>query len=190
MSKGEIIKNKLIEEVSNQPRLQWLLLVVVIILLISVTKSYFDLVYNERENTQSEVRIHEKLLDVQSTDFSESTLTNNKELAYSLLNKLPSASSNSTAEASALATLEADLQGIIERSRFNLLGSEEIIVANEKLWSIRIEVNGRLPPKQLIKFFTLFETEKSNKRIASIQYSPTTANTAVIAVDFLYRERK
>lgn len=188
--KQNILKNKAVVEIREQARIQWLLLIVLILILISISKIAYDSVLNAKRETNAVVSLHQRLLKVQATEFSEDLLSAETKKATALLAEIPDASSLSTAEASALAELETLLSNTLERSRFNLLGTDSILVGDQYLWSVRIEINGMLPEENLTPFFDVFSPQAKHRRVSSMQYSPKASNGLIVVADMLFKEVK
>ncbi|AEP31205.1 hypothetical protein [Brumicola nitratireducens] len=175
-------------ELSSNKRLQWLLLLVLALLLLYVLNAVSTLIEDEKTLLTSQIGLHQRLVAAKNTPFDQDKFVQQKNIAQQYLNELPTASSQSAAEASALAALEAALGKKVERNRFNLLGSDLVRLGNTKLWSVRIEINGRLDESGVVNFLDEFTTEKPYRRIASMQYAPKSNNMLVIVIDYLYKE--
>lgn len=184
---SELKQTKSIQALRAQPRLQWLLLIIFVIILLSITKACLDNLTEYRSSMITETNLYERLKRVSRTEFSVEELTNAEEQSTKLRSLIPVASSQNAAQASALTEIERELGALAERERYSLLGSEAFQIGNRQFWSIRIEIVGQLKPSQTINFLEVFDPSVLHRRVSSMRYSPKAANSINLVVDLLYQ---
>jgi|GEM_PF-2953204 len=187
---SQIEQSESFSAVNNQPRLQWLLLIVLMIISASIVKYGVDSVLEYRASISNEINLFDRLTRVSQTEFSEQELTVAQLESSELSAAIPTASSQNAAQASALSEIENLLGNLADRERYNLLGSETINVGNKQFWSIRIEIVGQVKSQKMLGFLEPFDAKVIHRRITSMQYSPKAANSINLVVDLLYQQEQ
>ncbi|WP_376920080.1 hypothetical protein [Agaribacter flavus] len=160
-----------------------------ILSIVLVGSSIFEHIRALKNDIDSAVAMHVRLNAVKNSELSAELLELYENYQTQVLSNIPTASSQSAAEASALSKLEASFNTILERNRFNLLGSEKIETPSSNLWSVRVEINGRLSESNVLRFLENVEPTAQNIRVASMQYSPKASNSVIIVIDLLFKEQ-
>lgn len=181
-------QTKLAQELNQQPRLQWLILFIFVILLVSVSKSGFDAVALYRENMENEINLYNRLNALKNAEFSSTELDEAAQQSEKLSDAIPIASSQNAAQASALSEIEQELRSLAERERYKLLGSEVITIGGKQFWSIRIEIVGQLKPNNTLALMQAFDPKVLHRRVSSFRYSPKANNSLSLVVDLLYKQ--
>lgn len=182
------IKQTLQQELGSNIRLQWMLLAIAIILSVSLTISAFEELNELSEENRVLIALNSRLVNTVNNPPTQEQLEQVLNVKQELFAFIPAVNSANVAEASALSLIENELKGVIERSRFTLLGTEEIRVGNTIFWSVRIEVAGRVEPAQLSNLLETADAKYINRRVPALRYSPRIANTVTAVYDFLYRK--
>ena len=182
--------NASFKAVEDNPRLQWMLTAVVAILCLSAGKSALDSLAEPIQEAKAQHTLLAKLRSSEQQsvdiDFEE---RHQAELSQ-LLNVIPVATSESTAEAKTLSEIESLIGQHVDNLRMSLLGTEAIRSGNETFWTVRVDIAGQAKEKSMISILEHFDGEVSNSRMSSLQYSPKTSNSIKMVVDMLYREQK
>ncbi|WP_102798348.1 hypothetical protein [Bowmanella denitrificans] len=182
------LSTKLAKELHNNPRLQWLLLAVAVIIALSLIKSMVDSLAEQRGQIQGQLNL---LARLQHSASSETDPEQSQRLAARLSelhDRLPVAPSASVAEAKALAEVESSIGSMLGRKRLSLIGSEPLTVGQQTYWSVRVDIAGQLPGPDYIRLLSMFDNTSGYRRIASLQYSPKTSDSLSLVVDLLYRQ--
>lgn len=185
------IKNtKLVIEFKANPRLQWLSLLVLAILLVSLVKSVSDYTGTLQATADSQQAMVDRLNRAASANLPPE-LVKDAQVAVAALNeKAPTVALQSIAEAEALTRAEKYLAALLKRARANLVGTEVITMGGDAFWQIRIELNGQLDSKKLITLLEKFDGSDPYVRLASFQYRPKVSNDMTLVADYLYRQGK
>ncbi|MBN7820433.1 hypothetical protein [Bowmanella yangjiangensis] len=187
MKKPNLDSNKLTNELKRTPRLQWLLLLVVWILILSAGKALIDQIGNQKEDLNTQQRLLARLTESANSPFNEELLSNSQQHLAQLNKEIPTAVSGSVAEAKALADAEDLIGKKLIRKRLNLIGAETIEAEKQHYWSVRIDISGQLSDQDFVDVLSLFDASVGHRRIASFQYSPKASNTLNMVIDLLYR---
>jgi type II secretory pathway pseudopilin PulG len=180
-------KNQLIVEYKNNIRLQWMLVIIVGIIALSLLKQIYDALDTQATDTKSQLNLQARLNSAAKQSFDSATLLSNQKEVEDLLSSFSDIASSSTAEAQALQDIDDKIGVLLKRKRLNLIGSQEILAGNRVLWAVRIEVNGQLAEKDFIQVLSFFDANQKNARITSMQYSPKISNTISLVADLMYK---
>jgi hypothetical protein len=180
-------KNQLIVEYKNNIRLQWMLVIIVGMIALSLLKQIYDALDTQATDTKSQLNLQARLNSAAKQSFDSATLLSNQKEVEDLLSSFSDIASSSTAEAQALQDIDDKIGVLLKRKRLNLIGSQEILAGNRVLWAVRIEVNGQLAEKDFIQVLSFFDANQKNARITSMQYSPKISNTISLVADLMYK---
>ena len=185
--KQKLYQNKFFIEYQNNKRLQWMLVLIVAILVLSLMKKFTDGMQQQRSETLSQITLLEKLSQTAQNN-TPVTIIESISIAYKYWNNsIPTAISGSIAEAKALTEIEQKLGMMITRKRVNLIGSEQLSDSKQVFWQVRVEIAGQMAELDLIKLLQHFDNNAQHARIASFQYAPKVSNSLNLVVDLLYR---
>lgn len=182
------MSSRLYLEVKANPRLQWMLLVVAVILLASLSKSIFDSISEEKSTVGQQFVMVEKLKDAANKNVDVDELEALEAEVANLTSKIPSSVSVNVAEAEALKVGAETFATSVVSSRISLVGSEPVFIGESEYWQVRIQVTGRLPEKSLISFLSNFDGKKTNIRLNSLEYIPQSGDRISAVVDYLYKK--
>ena len=178
------------QSLSENRRLQWMLVAIVAILCLSVAKSAVDSTSEPMGETRNQLALLAKLKASENQTIDPLQQSEIQQQLDEVLNLIPQATSISTAEAKTLADIESIIGQNLNNQRLNLLGTEEISAGNEIFWSVRVDVAGRVKEKELLSVLEHFDGDVSNGRLASFRFSPKTSDSINMVVDMLYRKQK
>jgi hypothetical protein len=182
----KLINSQLYTEYQSNKRLQWMAVLIVTILTLSLVKQLSEILSEQRSQTSRQVNLLTRLTQTSTSVIDPEVVRKSDDAYANLLSSLPQASSPSTAEAQALVEVEQKIGLLLTRKRLNLLGSEAIGNNGQEIWSVRIEITGKLKEQDLIEVLGLFDAKVQHRRIASFQYSPTASNTINLVIDLMY----
>ncbi len=187
MSNLNSLVNLAVNEIQNNRRLQWMVLVVLLILFYLLHSVAGSVIKDLRSDTQNLVDLAARLEQTAAQAFDDGQLTESGKQLDEALDLLPAASSSSTAEAHALKQVEKIVGPLLLRKRLNLLESQELTTHSKLFWQVRIEITGQLKQSDLIKLLSHFEPSQTHRRINALRYRPNASNTLSVVADFLYR---
>jgi len=176
------------EEFSANKRLQWMVVGIVFILIISISKSMFDLL-DERHNEA--MRTHamlERMIEAASRPVSDSAVLKAEELLENLRSNIPVVASASIAEAEALSAGTKIINTAIARARSRLIGTETLVFGDTTYWQVRIKIDGGLHELNLIKLLEFFEEDYPHIRLYSFDFQPDSKGVVSLVVDYLYQQ--
>ena len=179
-------RSSLYSEYQGNPRLQWMIVVVLAIILLSLSKSLLDPLDQTRSDALQQIQLLERLKTVEASDIDESKTDTLLKAYEDITSQIPSATSSSTAEARALSDIENTIGRLIKRKRLNLVGAQDVTFMQQRAWSIRIDVAGQIEANQLPDLLRQFDSSNLNRRIASLQYSPKASGNINMVVDVLF----
>lgn len=182
----KLASSQLYTEYQSNKRIQWMMVCIVIILVISLVKQFSDNINQQRSETLTQINLLARLSATANNTIDENIVSSLEASYVKLLSTLPKATSASTAEAQALTEIEKNLGVLITRKRLNLLGSEQLGQDPQTFWTVRIEVSGQLSENKLIDLLQYFDSQVQHRRIASFQYSPKISNTINLVIDLMY----
>jgi hypothetical protein len=182
----KLINSQLYTEYQSNKRLQWMAVLIVTILTLSLVKQLSEILSEQRSETSRQVNLLTRLTQTSTSVIDPEVVRKSDDAYANLLSSLPQASSPSTAEAQALVEVEQKIGLLLTRKRLNLLGSEAIGNNGLGIWSVRIEITGKLKEQDLIEVLGLFDAKVQHRRIASFQYSPAASNTINLVIDLMY----
>ncbi|GGW92442.1 hypothetical protein [Alteromonas halophila] len=186
MNVESIKQQRWFAELQENKRLQWLLLLVACIVLLSLAKAISDSVTVRQDEVAQQKQMVEKLLTAQARPLDESVVTDKADAVRALKEKALTAGSASVAEAQALKRIDALTAQYIDGPRATLINTEAMQYGSENFWQIRIEVRGKLDEKQLIGLLDAFDGSEQFQRLTSFQYRPKASSVITLVVDYLY----
>ena len=175
-------------ELKQNKRLQWMLLLVFVILLLSLSKTFSDFVNDEKTAIEPQRQLIKKLLQADARPLEELDIESVTSQAQSLLTQVPVATSKSVAEAQALTQVEALSSDYVQNGRATLVNTVDLNFGQQGFWQVRIEVRGKLDERELIGFLEQFSGQFMHQRIASMQYRPKASNTFTVVLDYLFQK--
>jgi hypothetical protein len=181
-----LTSSKLFKEYQGNKRLQWMIVIIVGILCLSVVKQLMDGLSPVRLETKAQLDLLARLNNVRHLPMDTALLTSSQQQLTNTKQTITTVSSLSTAEAQGLQDIEQRIGGLITRKRLNLIGSEEIKLGGRKFWSVRIEVAGQLAEDQFISLLRFFDANQHDTRLSSLQYSATRSKSISLVTDLLY----
>jgi hypothetical protein len=184
---NKIKQSQVFLEYQKNPRLQWMVLGIVLILALSAIKQFAVQLQSQLIQTQSQLDLLARLQKTSEYSVDPNTSKAISDSYSNLIEQFPTAPSSSVAEAQALAKIEQTLGKLLKNKRLNLLGSEQLSSDNQIYWQVRIEIMGQLNELNLIEALQYFDKTHKNVRITSFQYSPKTSNAINFVVDFLFK---
>jgi hypothetical protein len=174
-------------EYQQNKRLQWMLVLIVTILALSLLKQLSDNRQQQRLQAQSQIELLARLKQSAHNNIDANIVESIKTAYSSWIDLLPKAASSSVAEAQALTDIDKNLGKLLKRKRLNLLGSEQLTDNNQVIWQVRVEISGQLAELDLIELLQHFDNQHKHARITSFQYSPKTSNSISLVVDLIYK---
>lgn len=183
----KVLNSELIKEYQSNKRLQWMVVGIAAVLVVSLCKQISVSLGSQRDATKNQLRLLSKLISTANQEFNAKELLVLESNVESALSSIKTVASASTAEAQALQDIEQKIGKYISRKRLKLIGSDEVLAGNHVFWSVRIEIAGQLNEKDFIQVLHFFDTTKEDARISSMQYSPKTSNTITLVVDLMYK---
>jgi hypothetical protein len=183
----KIYQSQMFIEYQQNKRLQWMLVLIVTILALSLLKQLSDNRQQQRIQAQSQIELLARLKQSAQNNIDANIVESIKTAYSSWIDLLPKAASSSVAEAQALTEIDKNLGKLLKRKRLNLLGSEQLTDNNQVIWQVRVEISGQLAELDLIELLQHFDNQHKHARITSFQYSPKTSNSISLVVDLIYK---
>lgn len=183
----KIYQSQMFIEYQQNKRLQWMLVLIVTILALSLLKQLSDNRQQQRLQAQSQIELLARLKQSAHNNIDANIVESIKTAYSSWIDLLPKAASSSVAEAQALTEIDKNLGKLLKRKRLNLLGSEQLTDNNQVIWQVRVEISGQLAELDLIELLQHFDNQHKHARITSFQYSPKTSNSISLVVDLIYK---
>ncbi|GBL04178.1 hypothetical protein [Glaciecola sp. KUL10] len=174
-------------QVKNQTRLQWLLLVVMLILAISLCERLIVAVNSQSNELSRSYELMEKLENVKAHPLSEKTISEIDTAFDSILKQMQTVNSVSVAEADALKQMESLVADVFKSLRMNLIGNDSLTLASYEVITIRVQASGQLEAANLVTLLEKIENS-ANQRLYTFQYSPRTSDRVEIVIDFQFLE--
>ena len=187
MIRTAVLNHPMFIELKANVRLQWLLLLVAVILCLSGIKAFSDVNAAKAQSIQQQLALLQRLENAMQQPLSQEQLTQADETLAKLLAQVPSSQSSSVAEATALAKVDNIANGRITRGRANLVGSDEIVVGDNKFWQVRVEYRGQLNQHDLFALLSLVDGADVTSRLVSFQYRPNQRGNISMVLDFMFR---
>lgn len=176
------------EEFSANKRLQWMVVGIVLILVMSISKSMFDLLDERRNEALRTHAMLERMVEAASHPVSESAFQKAETALSNLLKKVPSVATASIAEAEALSAATQLINTTIARPRARMVGTETLIYEGDTYWQVRIKVDGGLHELNFIKLLEFFEEDYPQIRLYSFDFQPDAKGVVSLVVDYLYQQ--
>lgn len=183
----KLAKSQLITEYQQNKRLQWMVLLIICILAISLLKQFSDKIGLQSNQTQNQLDLLARLEKTAQHTIDGNIIASINSGYSEWLESLPDAASASVAEAQALTEIEQNIGTLLKRKRLNLLGSEQLAGSKQDIWQVRVEVAGQLEELNLIELLSHFDNTDKHARIASFQYTPKTSNSINLVIDVIYK---
>jgi hypothetical protein len=184
--KQQIIGSEHFASVRSNPRLQWMLVLILILLCVYVGKISIDSLQENKSALSQQAQLYSRLLATLEADINEEELERWKNAHQQALGAIPEAASESIAEASALAQLENKLSPLLNRARLNLLGAEQSVVGGKTFYKVRVELSGQLNTDRLTELLQTFASNRSHFLLQTMNYSPRASNTVSFVIDIMF----
>ncbi len=180
--------NSLLAELKENTRLQWMLLAIGVILVLSVTKSFSDANKELHGDIQTKLALLERLQAAVSEEIPAETIDLISNNASEINSTIPEVQSVSVAEAEALSAVGKLTSDVIDDGRASLIGSEDINYGGRDFWQVRVEFKGKMDQRALTKLLTLFDGSRPQVRVISLRFQPNSNGNIGLVLDFLYRK--
>jgi len=181
------LKNsQLVTEYNKNNRLQWMILGIAVIIVVSVIKSAVDDLSERKVDAKSQLELLERLNLSTKEEFDMQAFEKIAKQAKQQTLEFSSVVSASVAEAQGLKDIDEKIGGLLKRKRLNLIGSDEHRFGGRTFWTVRIEISGQLAESDFITMAQFFDSSVPTARIASMQYSAKTSNSISLVVDLMY----
>lgn len=179
----------LFQELKANVRLQWLLLFVLLILLLSGLKTAKDAneeLYSELNAQQNATT---RLINALNTPVDDESLVALRDSMSSMLNEIPVAASMNIAEAQAISQITQLREKAYNDGRTTLVGTEVLNFGARQLYQTRIELSGSHNLLNFIDLLKHVDERKSYLRIMSMQLRAGNRNSSLtLVVDFLHQQ--
>jgi hypothetical protein len=182
----KIYQSQWFTQYQQNKRLQWMVMVIVAILALSLLKQFADTRGQQATQTQNQIDLLARLKQTAQHNIDVNIVESINTAYAAWSDSLPKAASSSVAEAQALTEIDKNLGTLLKRKRLNLLGSEQLKNSNEVIWQVRVEIAGQLAELDLIELLQHFDNTHKHARITSFQYSPNASNSINLVVDLIY----
>lgn len=196
MTSAMVIKTKVIKAktkwnaiVEEQPRLPWMLLVILCILLVSFSHYLQQTLQSQIDELKQPFSLNLRLNRLLDTPLDPSIIDTANTSKQRVLSSIPIAKTQSTAEAGALEQAQANFKPI-KQSRIRVVGVEPLADASQAYWSVRVEVRGKLKQSSFPELLELFNNDVMHRRLTSLQYNMRASDSITVIVDYLYRENQ
>lgn len=188
MSNNNFLESPLANEIRQNKRLQWLLLIIAAILVLSVVKGFIDV----NDDIESELDSKESLLirlkSAAEQEISPEIFQSLNSREEAIRSSFPVAVSVSIAEAEALSAINAIANGLISDGRAKLIGSDTLTFGEQIFWQVRVEYQGELSQRELTALLGNLDGSKPEVRLVSFRYRIGRSNSVNLILDFLYRK--
>lgn len=185
----DVIKRSSVwDELSGNMRLQWMLVGIALILVVSVSKSLFDVIDERRFEAMKTHAMIERMIEAANQPVSESVVRETEASLLELHSKIPSVSTASIAEAEALAAATLLINTTIARPRARMVGTETLVFEGKTYWQVRVKIDGGLHELNLIKLLEFFDEELPQTRLYSFDFQPDAKGVVSLVVDYLYQQ--
>ena len=178
------------QEFQQNKRLQWLLVVVVLIVLLSTFKSASDAVAALQRSVAAQQTVLARLQAASARPLSIEDVDEWVQKTNRLKASAPQVPSASIAEAQALAMLEALNKRLLRRGRATLIGTETLDWEQNRLWQVRLELSGQLDSSDWVSFLQTVDGSNAFVRLASLQYRPKASNAITVVIDYLFLQEE
>lgn len=184
--KDRILESEHFASVRGNLRLQWMLVFVLILLCVYIGKISIDGLEDDQSTLSQQAQLYARLLATLEADINDADLEKWQAAYQASLSALPTAASQSIAEASALAQLENTLSPLLIRARLNLLGAEQSQVNATTFYKVRVELSGQLSTDKLTELLQGFATHREYFLLQTMNYSPRASNSVSFVIDVLF----
>lgn len=183
-----IMKSAVVSEFTANRRLQWMVLGIALLLILSASKSAFDWLEESRDEAMRTHAMIEKMVDAASKPVPEPLLLETKMRLADIQQKIPTVSAQSIAEAEALSAAKRITDVTIARPRRSIVGTESLTFSGVDYWQVRIKIDGGLHELNLMKLLEFFEKTNPHIRLHSMDFQPDAKGVVSLVVDYLYRK--
>ncbi|MDC8833002.1 hypothetical protein [Alteromonas gilva] len=177
-------------ELQQNIRLHWLLLLIAVILLLSLTKSLSDSSDEFAAEVQNKLQMLGRLQRAADDEVPDSVMQSVRESVETIKQTIPVAQSVSVAEAEALSAVSKLTTEFISDGRASLVGSSELNFGTSRFWQVRVEYQGKMSQRNLSGLLAIMDGSKPALRIISLRYRPGRSDSITVVLDFLYRNAK
>ncbi|NVK55274.1 MAG: hypothetical protein HWE26_06640 [Alteromonadaceae bacterium] len=174
-------------ELQQNTRLHWLLLLIAVILLLSLTKSLSDSSEEFASDVQTKLQMLGRLQRAADDEVPDTVMQEAIESVENIKQTIPVAQSVSVAEAEALSAVSKLTNDFITEGRASLVGSSELNFGSSRFWQVRVEYQGKMSQRSLFGLLTIMDGSKPAFRVISFRYRPGRSDSITVVLDFLYR---
>lgn len=179
----------LLKELKANVRLQWLLLLVMLILIISFLKATIDANAELYDELSAQQLATSRLATALKTPIDENSLESARENMASMLASIPVAASMNIAEAQALSRVTKLREKVYNQGRTSLVGTEVLNFGANQLYQTRIELSGSHNLLNFIEVLKHVDERQSHLRIMTLQLRAGSRNSSLtLVVDFLHKQ--
>ena len=176
----------IVDEIAQNVRLQWMLVAIAWIIMLSLAKTFSDYTQRLSDERNQQQGLYNRVLAAANQPLDENTVVEAENMFQHAFSTLPSAVSDSVAQAQALKRMDGITKPKISRPRVTLVSSEPVTFGSKNGWQVRINVAGQMPEKALIQLLTDISGDHADVRLLSMQYNPKASDAIAFVVDFLY----
>lgn len=193
MSFSTLRNHSVIQELSSNKRLQWLLIIIVGMLCASGLKALSDKNSEIVTEIATQQRLLARLKTAAKMELSEQQVQDKAKQASAVLANVPSAPSISVAEANALSRIET-IATNVQRGRSSLVGTETLAENmsssnSPTLWQVRVEFQGQLNQHSFSTLLNEIDGSDPTVRVVSFRYRPGERGTFAVVLDFMFKQQ-
>ena len=181
-----LTQSKLSQEIKGNLRLQWLLVAVLCILVLSLSRFLLDSTAPKLDEATRQALLLSRLTNTINNPVSDDAYKELQKKLEATIQRFPVSASQSVAEAGALSSAEEDIATLFKDGRVDIVGSQVIPMGQRRFWEVRLKVEGRMDSLKLIQLLEYFDGDSPNRRLISMQYRPKAADVVTIVYDVLY----
>lgn len=181
-----LTQSKLSQEVKGNLRLQWLLVAVLCILVLSLSRFLLDSMVPKLDEAQRQAVLLSRLTNTINNPVSQDAYEELQKKLETTIQLFPVSVSQSVAEAGALSSAEQNVVTLFKNGRVDIVGSQDVPMGQRRFWEVRLKVEGRMDSLNFIPLLEYFDGDAPNRRLISIQYRPKAADVVTIVYDVLY----
>lgn len=181
--------SQMLQELNDNKRLQWLILIIIAILCASGVKALGDKNNALVEEIQTQQRLLTRLKAASLVELSTEQVSEITAAAQKVLATVPNAPSVSVAEANALSKIDQVVDNL-QRGRSSLVGSEAFTVSGNTIWEVRVEIQGQLDEQHFSAFLRKVDGRDPTLRVVSMRYRPSNRGAFATVVDFIFKQAK
>lgn len=180
----KLADNPHLEEFGANKRLQWMVLVVLLMLMFYVFGALNSRVSELKKSVKQQAFYLERLKSSAQVNVSDDEIVQLSEKLSQKLATLPKINSKSLAEVVALNDFEKVIEGLIKNKSLTILGSEDL--NGGQYVSISLEIRGFIERPKFIELLTQLQNQDKNFAIGGLVYEPKRSSRFTILVKALY----